>query len=716
MRPFALSIALLVLSVAGCGGDQPAAETPVAYQKPRHTSVEHVAWLSTRLPVETIAYLRLPNPWAVLSVARDDLLHPAQSDAALQAELETLRIGIEAQLQALLPPQSTPLLELVLETSTAPLEAAALSAADGSAMPNLLLGTRFESHDASSLAEWLDEIAAASEQIRVFARLDDQGNGTLMAGPLPVYLHFESTSGRLWMLTGLSASEKMLVDFRAADSGSGLKQVRDHEQRFDSTGQGLAIWIKPKELWPLVVPILDPLQASSLELTGIQEADFIWLGTANRNGNSELRLDLGMGKQGFRAFLPVVDQQSLLTTAGEPSLLVRMAIPSATELQNIIDQALAMSVDGRLVRDQMDELRAQFSQLAGFEVDDLLAAFGPDLLAVNDQAGSWTALRVRDRDAYQRIKDGLAMTTNSQPQVGEVAGLEVHHWHLPGFMQAVAALEENQDQAMDPGLLFFSRLKSHLYWVEEGDYLILASLPQILLERAGSDQPLQLGSWLDRGHDLNWQHAMLAGLANTEDTGQAIYNGYLRVLLALSDLVEVEIDLLALPTADKLGLPSRGRYAFQLDAGPEMMTFSLQYGHSPLDALVGGNVMTATAVMGIVAAIAIPAYNDYMVRSRVAEALSQAAILKLHISEDYLASGGFPDQARAEQIVFSNQVESDAVFTIEAGSGVILMNFSDPQLQDLVLQLSPHDMDDSSVSWRCEVVAGPEQFAPASCR
>jgi type IV pilus assembly protein PilA len=53
-------------------------------------------------------------------------------------------------------------------------------------------------------------------------------------------------------------------------------------------------------------------------------------------------------------------------------------------------------------------------------------------------------------------------------------------------------------------------------------------------------------------------------------------------------------------------------------------------------------LMIVVAIIGILAAIAIPAYQDYTVRSRVTELINAAGVCKTSVAEYYQAVGSFP--------------------------------------------------------------------------
>lgn len=66
-------------------------------------------------------------------------------------------------------------------------------------------------------------------------------------------------------------------------------------------------------------------------------------------------------------------------------------------------------------------------------------------------------------------------------------------------------------------------------------------------------------------------------------------------------------------------------------------------------------LMIVVAIVGILAAIAVPAYVDYTIRSKITESLSFAAAGKVSISEFYASKGEMPDTgAEAGVITFSS--------------------------------------------------------------
>lgn len=56
-------------------------------------------------------------------------------------------------------------------------------------------------------------------------------------------------------------------------------------------------------------------------------------------------------------------------------------------------------------------------------------------------------------------------------------------------------------------------------------------------------------------------------------------------------------------------------------------------------------LMIAIAIVGILLSLALPAYQDYAVRAKIAEALNLASAMKIMISEYYVSEGELPETA-----------------------------------------------------------------------
>jgi len=133
-------------------------------------------------------------------------------------------------------------------------------------------------------------------------------------------------------------------------------------------------------------------------------------------------------------------------------------------------------------------------------------------------------------------------------------------------------------------------------------------------------------------------------------------------------------------------------------------------------------LMIVIAILAILLAIAIPAYQDYSIRARVSEGLNMASSAKLAVSEHRLSEGTFPaDNAEAGYDTgISSLVASIAV----GAAGVVTVTYSaDTRLGDAgggTLELTPTvGAGGTAVQWDCEAGGAnaiEARFIPAECR
>jgi type IV pilus assembly protein PilA len=122
-------------------------------------------------------------------------------------------------------------------------------------------------------------------------------------------------------------------------------------------------------------------------------------------------------------------------------------------------------------------------------------------------------------------------------------------------------------------------------------------------------------------------------------------------------------------------------------------------------------LMIVVAIIGILAAIAIPAYQDYTVRSQVSEGLTLAAAAKAAVSETFSNTGNAPaNRTAAGMSPAATNTKGNFVSGVEVANGVITITYSStaPQRANTAINgstvtLVPYVSTDNSVSWKCRV-------------
>lgn len=120
-------------------------------------------------------------------------------------------------------------------------------------------------------------------------------------------------------------------------------------------------------------------------------------------------------------------------------------------------------------------------------------------------------------------------------------------------------------------------------------------------------------------------------------------------------------------------------------------------------------LMIVVAIIGILAAIAIPAYQDYTVRSQVTEGLNLASSVKAGVAEYYAAKGEWP--TTLAQVGISNTPTGKYVTGITMGTGTILIEYgqaANTQIDTQILALQPKLGGNDEVIWLCGQFTGAD--------
>ena len=127
-------------------------------------------------------------------------------------------------------------------------------------------------------------------------------------------------------------------------------------------------------------------------------------------------------------------------------------------------------------------------------------------------------------------------------------------------------------------------------------------------------------------------------------------------------------------------------------------------------------LMIVVAIIGILAAIAIPAYSDYTVRARVSEGVTGASAAKATVAENVANSGAVDANSCRGVSTFSAAVTNSHVDSLACANGVLTVNM-DTTAKDVTFSLTPVLAANDSVTWDCNVSsAANNKYVPAECR
>lgn len=128
-------------------------------------------------------------------------------------------------------------------------------------------------------------------------------------------------------------------------------------------------------------------------------------------------------------------------------------------------------------------------------------------------------------------------------------------------------------------------------------------------------------------------------------------------------------------------------------------------------------LMIVIAIIAILLAIAIPAYQDYQVRARVSEGLNVAAAAKLAVSETYSSTNAVPETNASAGLPGALSITGNNVESVTVGnSGQIAIAYSNiPLTQDLLL-VPTADPNNGSILWDCRPNGNPAKYLPSECR
>ncbi len=130
-------------------------------------------------------------------------------------------------------------------------------------------------------------------------------------------------------------------------------------------------------------------------------------------------------------------------------------------------------------------------------------------------------------------------------------------------------------------------------------------------------------------------------------------------------------------------------------------------------------LMITVAIIGILAAVALPAYQDYTIRAQVSEAFSIAGGAQTSVAEYYAQHGDWPADNDAIGLSATGAIGTYVESVVNA-AGVITATFGGASNSKIVggtVSLTAADAGDGNVTWSCSYdnTLVVKKYVPSSC-
>lgn len=694
MRLIATIAALTALAVAGCSNSSNEKSVSTNVDMWQDELPIRGPWLRDQLPDNALVYVRVPNLLGLVATPKGNVLDPALRSRANVENVEKIRKGLAENVLATLPALNYAQVSLMLRHLRSPIEVAGqfIPAPGGIVAVTLDI----DSNDGF-------ESLVGALGFSLAAPLDVAGTAEIVGAGVPAFARFEAASGRLLVMAGPGANERTFDELLDNLGQSGTHPMQNLERRVDDSGQGFIVWLNAREALPAMQMFVPIEQYQAFVDAGLDKLDAVAYGLGASNGKSRLSLvaDVSEG----RDLLPVIDNPLALRSVGLPDGLILGSIPDMDYVNRMLASPFSDDEDRANWQDMNDVL----SGAANVTIEDLFLALGPEFAVVFDRAGDYLAIRLRDPDAWNDVLQRISAAIGSEPDTFERAGKTYFHWSAPGELSFI---EQESDVDLGWAGEMLSRPRDHYFWVREGDYLYVAGAPQILFDRALLGADTDVGEWLSDSQRMDGTHSILSLSGTSRKIPARLYAAYVEIIQVAADLAEADIDVWAMPTAAELGLPEHGSYGLSLTIDDPTVALELTFENNPAEMLGG---LGGVATLGGLAAIALPAYQDYTTRAKISMGLALAAETEAAIGEIYATEGRLPD-AREADVLSMNTTDVDEIvlFTVEADTGVINIDYAESVVGGGRLSIAP-TVNEYGLTWDCYGTF-EDRHLPAACR
>ena len=287
------------------------------------------AWLRQHLPAQTVAYLRLPSPWAVVGGVPNG--RPLDAALSVKANLDAvakLRETI-AKDKVLADAKIGPALTLLLSDLRSPLEIALIDPLGIPSPTSRVVATGRFSFD--SIDAFNARLASLNAPL-LAAPLDAQGNGKLASGGSVRYVVGEH---RLWVTQSMQQpSDEHTIDELVATFGKSSPTTAPAtlgtlETHIDTSGEGLFGWATIRGIGAVAANQAGESPFGKLPTDFASKADALAFGSGTVDGRGQFRLVVHAPQARVLQYAAPRSFAPTLKSVGEPRWAMTFALPNA---------------------------------------------------------------------------------------------------------------------------------------------------------------------------------------------------------------------------------------------------------------------------------------------------------------------------------------------------------------------------------------------------
>lgn len=570
------------LVLTGCSNLSTQPETRIDWPE----SMAEPARLIDSLDTNVITYVRIPSPSAWITAPKNNEMGELLATDANRAAVTTLLDALRQQLAPLGSEGATA--GLLLDRLRSPLELA-VQLPEGTAITGaeLQATARLDFDSRSVFEQQLSSLLQGMSFVRHLAPATENAPGRLSLGVMPAYYQFDPKTQRFTLSAGFASSAQTLAQLgeTANPAHPALKrQVELEDSRF-----GLYLWANTGAVIPQVEPFLPASDVRELDALGLMNSQEFAFAMGSRAGNGLTTLLL-RGTHGPMWDLVLPDSPATrVQSLGEPDYYFTTVIPDEDWVRR-----LASASDWSL-RDLN-----QLTTKTGLNWPTVMAGLTGRFSVVADDAGNYLAVEPTDADAFANLLDELRYRGYTETTAFATSSGAMNRLHLP---LSDLWLDQKIPSASD----WFLRSQDTRGWYYEQEGIwYIATIPQVLLARQQADPQVALAQWSQQNTD----RPTVQFIGQFDSLIQTNYHYYLEGLQTLAHMLETEIDMLAFPVASVSQLPSRSQASLSVTYRDDTLRAVYGYETHPFDPLQGS--MGGVAIIGILAAVAIPVYQDYV--------------------------------------------------------------------------------------------------------